>query len=91
MKENITCPKCRHRHPADRSCAEAKRLADQAREARERYYAQEEAEAKAEAAREEEQRAEAQHQALVGIPHDIHMLHKRIDALEQQLNRLESK
>lgn len=25
---NITCPRCRHRHPASRSCEEAKRLAD---------------------------------------------------------------
>jgi len=28
---NITCPRCRHRHPADRTCAESARLADQAR------------------------------------------------------------
>jgi DNA-directed RNA polymerase subunit RPC12/RpoP len=34
--ENITCPRCRHRHPASRSCEEAKRLADLAREERER-------------------------------------------------------
>lgn len=34
--ENITCPYCRFRHPADRSCEEAKRLADIAREVRER-------------------------------------------------------
>jgi hypothetical protein len=27
---NITCRRCRHRHPADRSCEEAKRLADAA-------------------------------------------------------------
>jgi len=28
---NITCPKCRFRHPADVSCAEAKDRADKAR------------------------------------------------------------
>lgn len=32
---NITCPRCRHRHPASLSCEEAKRLADEARAARE--------------------------------------------------------
>lgn len=34
IEQNITCPACRFRHPASRSCAEAKRLADEAREAR---------------------------------------------------------
>lgn len=31
---NITCPHCRYRHPPNRSCAEAKRLAEQSRVAR---------------------------------------------------------
>lgn len=33
-RENITCQKCRHRHPADILCHEAKRLAELAKENR---------------------------------------------------------
>jgi hypothetical protein len=33
FKRNITC-RCRFRHPADRTCEEAKRLADEAKKAR---------------------------------------------------------
>lgn len=33
--KNITCPHCRYRHPADRSCALAADMAEQARAERE--------------------------------------------------------
>lgn len=36
MTENITCPVCRYRHPAWRSCADAKQLAKRAAERRRR-------------------------------------------------------
>lgn len=41
IEHNITCPQCRFRHPASRSCAEAKYLADEARAAREERAAAE--------------------------------------------------
>jgi hypothetical protein len=35
---NITCPKCRYRHPANKTCFQAKVEADEARGLREEEY-----------------------------------------------------